>query len=362
MKKIAIIGKGLSGREIFGIHRNTNELLRCLDKIVSDDKIVLLIPGHENDTYHFEHIKVVPLGPRRSPSNALLARAEAYLYKNVLTNLYCKMNNAISVDMLLQFPSYGCDVITIYDCIPELFPEHYVIRGNVEWRKKLLARESAATKKARLVLADSESAKADVERFYQVPEDRIKVIPCGWQHFERIQPDETILDRLGLRNKPYFFSLGSRFPHKNIKWISYAAEKNRDYTFVITGSEQICKERGFEGEKLDNMLFTGYLSDSEIKALMKHCKAFIQPSLYEGFGIPPMEAMSVGADCIVSTGGSLPEVYKNSVWYIDPYDYEHIDLDEIMSRPKESNELILNEYSWEKSAKILYGILCELAR
>ena len=83
---------------------------------------------------------------------------------------------------------------------------------------------------------------------------------------------------------------------------------------------------------------TGALSDEEIKALMRHCKASIQPSFYEGFGIPPMEAMSVGADCIVSNASSLPEVYKNSVWYIDPHDYDSIDLDKIMAQKKKETK------------------------
>ena len=159
-----------------------------------------------------------------------------------------------------------------------------------------------------------------------------------------------------LEGVDYFFSLGSRLPHKNIKWVTSAAKLHPQYKFVITGSSGN-RDLSFEGEIPENMIFTGYLKDEEIKSLMRHCKAFIQPSFYEGFGIPPMEAMSVGADCIVSTGGSLPEVYKDSVWYIDPYDYENIDLDEIMSRPKASNEFILDEYSWEKSARLLLDIL-----
>ena len=173
----------------------------------------------------------------------------------------------------------------------------------------------------------------------------------------KITEDNSVLERLNLNQKKFFFSLGSRFPHKNIKWLSSAASNNPAYTFVVSGSVPEVDRIDYEGEHRDNMLFTGYLTDGEVKCLMRNCIAFIQPSFYEGFGIPPMEAMSVGANCIVSNRASLPEVYKNSVWYIDPYDYDNIDLDEIMSRPKASNELILNEYSWEKSAKMLLSAI-----
>ena len=128
----------------------------------------------------------------------------------------------------------------------------------------------------------------------------------------------------------------------------------------MTGSKQGRNDTSFEGDIPQNMVFTGSLSDGEIKALMHYCKAFIQPSFYEGFGIPPMEAMSVGADCIVSNAGSLPEVYKDSVWYIDPYNYVDIDLDSIMSKTKGDNQLVLKEYSWEKSAKELIKVLREI--
>ena len=181
---------------------------------------------------------------------------------------------------------------------------------------------------------------------------KVLVVPCGWQHFNRVEEDQSIISRLDLEDRGFFLSLGSRLPHKNIRWVSEAARRSTEWTFVVTGKTSR-EDVSFEGDKLPNMIFPGYLSDGEVKALMRRCRAFIQPSFYEGFGLPPMEAMSVGADCIVSDKGSLPEVYGDSVWYIDPYDYDNIDLEEIMSRPKEPNERVLERYSWDKSAEIL---------
>ena len=360
MKKIVIIEWGLSAKEVFGIQRNTKELLRCLDNIVDPGQVEMLIPIREEDNYGFKNIKVTKTGLKIQHLGDIGYRIERYIYKNWFTKRHIEREDALSVDLLLQFPIYGCDVISIYDCIPELFPEHYSSKVRKKQRRKILKHQSMAVNKAKLILTDSYDAKEDIMKFYGVEDKKIQVIPCGWQHFNRIEEDSSIIQRLNLQNEEFFFSLGSRLPHKNIKWISYAAKKNPNYKFVISGSARTNLSFEFEGEKLPNMIFAGYLSDGEVKALMKRCKAFIQPSLYEGFGIPPMEAMSVGADCIVSDRASLPEVYTNSVWYINPEDYENVDVDVIMSYPKENNDLILNEYSWEKSARKLLDILSQL--
>lgn len=360
MKKIVIIEWGLGAKELFGIQRNTREILRCLDDLVKKGQVEMLIPVREEDNYNFKNIKVTKTGVMLKHLGVIGYRLERYIYKNIYTKKYAKKENTVSVDMLLQFPLYGCDVISIYDCIPELFPEHYTTRQRKRQRGKILKHQKMAVEKAKVILTDSQDAKEDIMKFYGVQDGKIEVVPCGWQHFNRVEEDDKIIEKLKLENSEFFFSLGSRLPHKNIKWVSYAAKANPQYKFVISGSNRTNMNFDFEGEKLSNMIFAGYLSDGEVKALMRRCKAFIQPSLYEGFGIPPMEAMSVGANCIVSDRASLPEVYKNSVWYINPEDYEHVDLDKIMSKPKESNDIILEEYSWEKSAKKLLDILIKL--
>ena len=108
--------------------------------------------------------------------------------------------------------------------------------------------------------------------------------------------------------------------------------------------------------KTNNIHFTGYLSDGEVKALMQHCRAFIHPAIYEGFGIPPIEALSCGAELIVSTATCLPEIYERSVHYIDPYNY-NIDIDKLLSEPVEPASQVLGKFDWEREARKLYDIL-----
>ena len=227
-------------------------------------------------------------------------------------------------------------------------------------RRHIISRQKRAIKKCKRIITDSNHAKRDISDFYNVEQGKIEVVYCGWQHFMEIKEDDSILKKLDLKPRGYFFSLGSRFPHKNVRWITSAAKQNPNFRFVISGQKSSFDDTSFEGDIPENVMFCGYLSDAEVKSLMRYCLAFIQPSLYEGFGIPPMEAMSVGANCIVANRTSLPEVYKDCVWYIDPEDYSNIDIVRIMQQPKRSNEYVLMDYSWAKSARILLDYLKDL--
>ena len=98
--------------------------------------------------------------------------------------------------------------------------------------------------------------------------------------------------------------------HINYAWVIKAAIKNPQYYFVVTGTDAYSSEiENLKEKNPDNLIYTGYISDGEIKALYQKCKALIQPSLYEGFGIPPLEALCVGGKAIVSNVSSLPEIY-----------------------------------------------------
>ena len=93
-----------------------------------------------------------------------------------------------------------------------------------------------------------------------------------------------------------------------------------------------------------------------MKALMSKCKAFIFPSYYEGFGIPPLEALSVGAKIIVSKAACLPEIYGNTAHYIDP-DNPDINLNQLLEQPVESPERILEKYTYDNAAEQLIACL-----
>lgn len=196
---------------------------------------------------------------------------------------------------------------------------------------------------------------------YGIEEKRIVVLGSGCPHFYRIKADETV----GSRHpewveKPFFFSLGSLAPNKNIEWILAVAKRHPQYNFLIGGNASL-KAYGtdYSEEDYKNVMFIGYISDEEVKYLMAHCKAFLFPSFYEGFGLPPLEALSVGAKIVVSNTSCLPETYEDTAYYIDPYNTD-INLDELLDGHVSSGEKLLKKYSFARYAKTVVETLSKL--
>lgn len=209
-------------------------------------------------------------------------------------------------------------------------------------------------KRCRLIYTVSEYSKRQIQKVYKVKPEVIHILYNGYQHFLRVKEDESVfLKYKNLKKNMYFFSLGSLAPNKNIEWILNCAQYNKKYTFVVSGNKSI----DYNSTK-DNVIFTGFIKDEEVKALMKHCRAFLFPSKFEGFGIPPLEAMSVGAKAIVSNASCLPEIYEDSVYYINP-DKSRISLDRLMKKNVKCPDNILKKYSYKRSAQILIKDLKE---
>lgn len=119
----------------------------------------------------------------------------------------------------------------------------------------------------------------------------------GWEHMAKVQPDESIFEKMpAVKKGEYFYALGSLAGHKNFKWIREVARRNPDKTFVVAGGKDL---RAFgddtEAKDTHNVFYPGYVSDAENAALMKHCRLFLHPAVFEGFGIPPLEALALGA-------------------------------------------------------------------
>jgi len=205
------------------------------------------------------------------------------------------------------------------------------------------------------MLTVSENSKRELLDLYRISDKKTFVIYNGWQHMLSINEDSGIFKKLGIaRDEEYYYSLGSILEHKNFAWIINAAKQNPDKKFVVTGSASLntaYKQMGLDD--CDNVLFTGYLSDGEIKSLMTHCRAFIHPSFYEGFGIPPLEALSLGARIVVANASCLPEIFGNSACYLNPYQTAGISIEAILNQKYDLAEKTLMKYSWEKSALLL---------
>ena len=141
--------------------------------------------------------------------------------------------------------------------------------------------------------------------------------------------------------------------HKNFKWIREVARRSPDKTFVVAGGKDL-RAFGDDAEAKDthNVFYPGYVSDAENAALMKHCKLFLHPAVFEGFGIPPLEALALGAPVALANATCLPELYGDTARYFDPYDYD-VDLDALAAQPVAAPDEVLKKYSWDKHRRFL---------
>lgn len=334
-----------------GVKRNATELIAELDAILSNVdtrlQFLLAVPEITPLTPHYKNISCINL---KKPHNSKFAKIA---WRSIFFPNYVSKSGGIGLDLTLAFPGRGKFCVFDYDCILEDNSQSYFEKWSALRLRHYMNRVRKSLDGATLVFTDSEYAKSQLISHYGCDAGKMHVIPCAWQHMLRVQQDDTVIKRLGLEDKAYFFSLGSRYPYKNFRWVECAAQQNPQYQFVVTGLDVGTNDGCITG-KLNNLMYTGYLSDEEMKGLMAHCKAFLHPSFDEGFGIPPLEAMSVGADCVISSAGALPEVYGNSVRYIDPGVYDNIDMDAILAIPTAGTKQdALDRYSWKKSAEMV---------
>ena len=226
----------------------------------------------------------------------------------------------LDCDFSLKIPQ----IVIIYDLsmfkYPEFLGRNYT--GNFPKLTRL------ATEKAFKVVAISESTKQDLIDLLDVPKAKISVIYPGLSKFT---PQNKL--PLGLKSKSYILNVGTVEPRKNLTSLleGYALLPNHlqeKYPLVIVGAsgwkEGPIYKKWKDLNLQDKVIFAGFLSDEELATLYQKTACFVYPSLYEGFGLPVLEAMSFGVPVITSKISSLPEVGGKAAIYIDPNNPEEI--------------------------------------
>jgi glycosyltransferase involved in cell wall biosynthesis len=179
----------------------------------------------------------------------------------------------------------------------------------------------ALGRRSQVVLTVSEYSRLGLEKHGVVPPGKAHVVHNGVDHFGQVEADATTLARHGLAQQGYFLAIGSLAPHKNLKMLVNAARARKDKTIplIIAGGKKpsVFKDEGLQ--EGDGVRFLGRVSDEELKALYQGASALLFPSITEGFGLPPLEAMSCGCPVVATTGGAVPEVCGNAVLYADPF-------------------------------------------
>lgn len=258
-------------------------------------------------------------------------------------------------------------VVTIPDLSCFIFPQFHT-EANYQFVTRNVHQ---AARRANLIISISETTKKDIKRYLHIPDEKIEVTylaasdiflnPCPPNSIEAMKTRYPI-------TKPYFLSVGSLEPRKNLASALIAFKalleiKKIDYQFVIVGGKGWKNEAFYRLlNKLridDHLVFAGYVSEKDLPALYQGAEAFIYPSFYEGFGLPVLEAMASGTPVITSNISSLPEVAGDAAILINPNEifelYEAMEA--IVTNPSLREELKAKgleqskKFTWEKTAR-----------
>ena len=331
----------------YGIQRFAREIMAILDKDpAASKKLTVLVPAYYHGEVPLENIPVVRFGTHRGKLWRQIDLAR-YLWTHHAQGLF--MENLITL-----FYRHG--IVVLHDIIFRARPDFFLTsmkkyRTILFWR---LVYRRIMTSGMKIVTV-SKFTKDEILKYYRVSADRIMVAGNGWEHMSRVVP-EMVPDGLipGTHDRPYLFAVASASTkHKNLAWFFRAARANPGLTFVVAGGMSPEDIEGHPG----NVIFPGYLSDGQIKLLMSRCMAFVFPSCYEGFGIPPLEAAASGAPrLILSDIPVLHEVYGDHAQYIDPDGNGEELASYLASAPADLSGL-LEKYSWKNTAAAILELL-----
>lgn len=197
-------------------------------------------------------------------------------------------------------------------------PESYSLPFRLAYRSLL----PALARRARFLFTVSHFARTRLELHGVAPAGKATVVPNGADHMASVAADPGALERHGLRAGGYFLAIGSLAPHKNLDRLIEAASARSPGAppLVVAGAAD---NRVFAGSGLTQpsdggVRVLGRVGDGELKALYQGAIALAFPSMTEGFGLPPVEAMSVGCPVIATTAGAVPEVCGDAAHYADP--------------------------------------------
>ena len=267
-------------------------------------------------------------------------------------------------------------VVTVYDLAFLEHPE-YAVPSLAEYLKKVVPQAVAS---ADVVATISHEVSRTLIEHFNTPAEKLTVIPCGVESYFRRITDPILLDatrnKFGLKH-PLVLGVGTQEPRKNhiglIKaFYKTQQQKNAPAMLAIAGgkgwlyeeTQNLVRELKLE----DKVRFLGRVTDHELVTLYSLADAFAFPSFFEGFGIPPIEAMACGAPVITSSVSSLPEVAGDAAILVDPHDIDA--LADAISRIIESETLQeelrqkgferVQQYTWANSAKKMLSVYQKL--
>ena len=360
--KIAIDARSSTLHQGTGIGTYTSNLISEILSLDSNDEFTLFCSGKFNKEFNKENVNIIYSSGRHG------GFYEKYYIPNALNKVHADLyhipQNGIGFDFDTKIPT----IVTIHDLIPYIMPET-VGKGYLE---RFLNNMPNIISNSRGILTVSEYSKRDILKFFSFyPEEKIFVTPLAANN--NFKPLDKNQCNLYVKNTfkvddPYILYIGGFSLRKNAlglikSFCKVYKDLNKPYKLLLVGP---LKD---EGEKLlsfvqennlqDKVVFCGYIEDDILPVLYSGCDAFVYPSFYEGFGLPPLEAMSCKAPVITSSITSIPEVTGDSAILINPYNIDELDnaLVDLLNNETLKAELSEKGYlrslnfTWNKTAK-----------
>ena len=333
-------------QNITGVQRYASGIVTALDSLLGEkDHVTILVPPQQ---------MVMQLSLRRIKVKQI-GRLKGHLWSQIDEMSYVRKKHLPLVSFTGLPSVLRPGFMTVHDLNFINIPEAY------SWKYRALYRcgYRIALKRANKIFTVSECSKQQISRVYEINPDKIVVAYNGVNVTEKAEPgfDHTVLDKFALKPGAYFFTVGSKSRHKNHRFIEDLASLHPELTFVITGVDSGCfnSETHSPAEEHSNVVYTGYVSEEELTVLYRNAKGLIMPSLCEGFGLPPLEAISLGCRFVaVSDIPVFREIYRN-VHFFDPTKPETFDFNrfEAISVTEADIEYYRETYSFERSAALI---------
>ena len=271
---------------------------------------------------------ILPISPNTSPALKFRGHLQRFAWESAVLPLRAKKSGASlvysTVPEGMLYPLMK-QIITVHDILPARYPDIYTrMKYHFYWMLPVLLRNSSA------IICPSESTKKDVLEYYGIKDKPVYVIYEGING-QRFYPREKGKIQKCYGFKDYLLYVGDMRPYKNLEraLAAFATLDLKGVRFVICGKKDPRFYPGIEKKALelslgDRVVFPGYVPEDDLPHLYSEALAFVFPSLHEGFGLPPLEAMACGCPVIASRAASVPEVCGEAACYADPHSVEDI--------------------------------------
>lgn len=334
-----------------GVQRYGHELLHQFDQLLASEPA---FSSHQIEVLSPPIPGFTP--PWRKLTYAAFGSGHHHIWEQIELPLYVRGAPLFSPSNLGPM-FYTNQIITLHDASIYAVPNAYTFGFKTKYKVVL----HFLSRLALVLVTDSEFSKNEINAWLGVKDSKIRVIHLGGDHLRNVQTDYANWETLGLKKGQYFLLVGSRSQHKNTTLV-YQVLESIGYSgklVHIGGSFSRVFNSQPQHTPTFEVIDPGYVSDGLLRALYANAKALIFPSLYEGFGFPPLEAMAEGCPVICSNAASLPEIIGSATLTFDPRNQAEL-ADQIrllLASPVLADQLSQRgmensaQFTWEKTAR-----------